>query len=121
TVTLQELTEIARSGRPAASDYLWDAAVAGVPTVGCRRVGGGLVGEPFDSNVPAGARLAASLNPDTLIFEGSGSCIPPVETDATVCIVAAHADLTGLANYPLLRTRLALVMGDRPTDDLPCR
>jgi cyclic 2,3-diphosphoglycerate synthetase len=120
-VGLGELSEIARSGRHAASDYLEDAAIAGVPTVGCRRVGGGLVGEPFDSNVPEGARLAASLGPDTLIFEGSGSCIPPLEADVTVCVVGRDADLSGLGIYPLLRSQLALVMGGQPDADLPCR
>jgi cyclic 2,3-diphosphoglycerate synthetase len=114
--SLAELRAIAANGRHAASDYLEDAVVAGVPTVGCRRVGGGFVGEPFESNVPEGARLAASLEPDALIFEGSGSCIPPLEADATVCIVGRGADLSGLAIYPLLRTDLALLMGD---DDLP--
>jgi cyclic 2,3-diphosphoglycerate synthetase len=120
-ISLAELSEIALGGSHAASDYLEDAAIAGVPTVGCRRVGGGLVGEPFESNVPEGARLAASLVPDTLIFEGSGSCIPPVEADVTVCVVGAGADLSGLGIYPLLRSRLALVMGDADAGELPCR
>ena len=35
------------------------AALAGVPTIGCRRAGGGLRGRPFVSNVVEGARLAA--------------------------------------------------------------
>jgi cyclic 2,3-diphosphoglycerate synthetase len=119
--TLADLRAIAMNGRHAASDYLEDAVLAGVPTVGCRRVGGGLVGEPFESNVPEGARLAASLDPDALIFEGSGSCIPPVETDATVCVVGRDADLNGLGIYPLLRSSLALLMGERDYGELPCR
>jgi cyclic 2,3-diphosphoglycerate synthetase len=119
--SLADLLAIATNGRHAASDYLEDAVIAGVPTVGCRRVGGGLVGEPFESNVPEGARLAASLAPDTLIFEGSGSCIPPLEADATVCIVGRDADLAGLGIYPLWRSRLALVMDDRPLYGFPCR
>ncbi|HEY7631651.1 MAG TPA: hypothetical protein VH817_13155 [Thermoleophilaceae bacterium] len=118
--SLADLRAIAADGRHAASDYLEDAVVAGVPTVGCRRVGGGFVGEPFESNVPEGARLAASLGPDALIFEGSGSCIPPLEADATVCIVGRDAELFDLGIYPLLRSRLALVMGDQPLDSLPC-
>jgi cyclic 2,3-diphosphoglycerate synthase len=120
-VGLAELSAIAANGRHAASDYLEDAAIAGVPTVGCRRIGGGLVGEPFDSNVAEGARLAASLEPDALIFEGSGSCIPPVKVDKTACVVGADADLSGLGIYPLLRSDLALVMGEQPPGDLPCR
>jgi cyclic 2,3-diphosphoglycerate synthetase len=119
--SLADLRAIAADGRHAASDYLEDAVIAGVPTVGCRRVGGGLVGEPFESNVPEGARLAASLGPDVLIFEGSGSCIPPLEADATVCIVGRDADLSGLGRYPLLRSRLALLMGDHDPAAIPCR
>jgi cyclic 2,3-diphosphoglycerate synthetase len=84
---LDDLLAIADAGGHAASDYLEDAVLAGVRTVGCRRVGGGLAGAPAESNVPAGAALAASLAPGAIIFEGSGACIPPVEVDRTVCIV----------------------------------
>jgi cyclic 2,3-diphosphoglycerate synthetase len=119
-ITLADLVAIARDGRHAASDYLEDAVLAGVPTVGCRRVGGGLAGEPFESNVADGARLAAQLDPDAIIFEGSGSCIPPVEVDRTVCVVGAGADLSGLGSYPLLRSDLALLMGEPPSEELPC-
>ena len=107
--SLDELRALATGGMHAASDYLEDAAIAGVPTVGCRRVGGGLLGEPFESNVPAGAALAASLDPDAILFEGSGACIPPVEVDRTLCIVGAAPQ--GLATYHLRRSQLALVMG----------
>ena len=87
--TLDELIAIAERGAHAASDFLEDAVIAGVRTVGCRRVGGGFAGEPFESNVPAGAALAASLDPGAIVFEGSGACIPPVEVDRTVCILGA--------------------------------
>jgi cyclic 2,3-diphosphoglycerate synthase len=117
---LAELLAIAAEGRHAASDYLEDAVLARVPTVGCRRVGGGLVGEPYESNVGDGARLAAAQNPEAILLEGSGSCIPPVEADVTVCVVGRGADVSGLGRYHLLRSRLALVMDDRPADDLPC-
>jgi len=103
-----ELLKLAAEGRHAASDYLEDAALAGVRTVGCRRVGGGLAGEPAESNVPAGAALAASLDPGALIFEGSGSALPPVEVDRTVCIAGPGA-LEALGAFRLLRADLALV------------
>jgi cyclic 2,3-diphosphoglycerate synthetase len=87
-LTVDDLVAIAEAGGHAASDYLEDAVLAGVRTVGCRRVGGGLAGAPAESNVPAGAELAAALpGAGALVFEGSGSCIPPVEVDRTVCIV----------------------------------
>ena len=57
--TLDELLALSRAGRHAASDHLETAALAGVPTIGCRRCGGGLAGAPFASNVLAGAQLAA--------------------------------------------------------------
>jgi cyclic 2,3-diphosphoglycerate synthetase len=82
--SVDDLLAIVQSGGHGASDYLEDAVLAGVRTVGCRRVGGGLAGEPAESNVLEGARLAASLDPGTILFEGSGACIPPVEVDRTV-------------------------------------
>jgi cyclic 2,3-diphosphoglycerate synthetase len=104
---LDDLLAIAENGGHAASDYLEDAVLAGVRTVGCRRVGGGLAGEPAESNVPAGAALAASLEPDTIVFEGSGACIPPVQVDRTVCVVGAGRP-EPFADYRLLRADLVL-------------
>jgi cyclic 2,3-diphosphoglycerate synthetase len=63
--------------------------------------------------VHAGAELAASLRPGAVIFEGSGSCIPPVEVDRTVCIVGAGADQP-FADYRLRRADLLLAAGDAP-------
>src|SRR5215207_4555517 len=100
--SLEELVAIAESGSHAASDFLEDAVVAGVRTVGCRRIGGGFAGAPFESNVPAGATLAASLDPGAIIFEGSGACVPPVEVDRTVCILGAGAP-EPFAEYRLAR------------------
>ncbi|MFL5828199.1 MAG: hypothetical protein ACJ76V_16895 [Thermoleophilaceae bacterium] len=109
--SLDDLLEIAARGEHAASDYLEDAAIARVPAVGCRRVGGGLAGEAFASNVLAGAELALSLDPGTLIFEGSGATIPPVQVDRTVCVVGERSEALGeLGPYRLLRAQLALVM-----------
>jgi cyclic 2,3-diphosphoglycerate synthetase len=105
---LDELLEIAAAGGHAASDYLEDAVLAGVRTVGCRRVGGGLAGAPWESNVPDGARLAAALpGAQALVFEGSGSCIPPVEVDRTVCVVGPGTS-EPLREYALLRADLLL-------------
>ena len=42
--TVDELVALSRAGRHAASDHLEIAALAGVPTIGCRRAGGGLAG-----------------------------------------------------------------------------
>jgi cyclic 2,3-diphosphoglycerate synthetase len=104
---IDELIGIVDEGGHAASDYLEDAVLAGVRTVGCRRVGGGLAGEPAESNVSAGAALAASLRPGVILFEGSGACIPPVEVDRTVCLVGAGPP-EPFADYRLLRADLVL-------------
>jgi cyclic 2,3-diphosphoglycerate synthetase len=115
--SLENLEALAAAGRHAASDYLEDAVLAGVPTVGCRRVGGSLAGVPFETNMVAGARLAATLDVDTLILEGSGACVPPVEADATVCIVGDPADALGaLGPYRLLRADLVLAMRGAPPE-----
>ena len=113
-IGVDELLELAARGRHAASDHFEGAALAGVRTVGCRRIGGGLAGAPHESNVAEGAALAASLGPGALIFEGSGSAIPPVEVDRTVCIAGPGA-LDGLGRYRLLRADLVLSAdGDVP-------
>jgi cyclic 2,3-diphosphoglycerate synthase len=119
--SLDELIAIAENGSHAASDYLEDAVIARVPTVGCRRVGGGFAGAPFASNVPEGAALAASLEPGAIVFEGSGACIPPVETDRTVCILGAGPS-EPFAEYRLARADLVLAAegaADAPPGAVP--
>jgi len=109
---LADLVAVVERGGHGASDYLEDAVLAGVRTVGCRRVGGGLTGAPWDSNVPAGAALAATLPAvGALIFEGSGSCIPPVEVDRTVCVIGP-GEPEPMADYALLRAQLLLAHED---------
>ena len=110
--SLEDLLAIAGSGGHAASDYLEDAVLAGVRTVGCRRVGGGLTGAPHESNVEAGARVAAGLGASAIILEGSGACIPPVAADATVCIVGG--ELAALDRYRVLRADACLLAADAP-------
>jgi cyclic 2,3-diphosphoglycerate synthetase len=95
----EALLELARGGSHAASDYLEDAALARVVTVGCRRCGGGLAGAPFTSNVSAGARAAAALTPDLVLFEGSGAALPPVATDARILVAGGAQDPELVAGY----------------------
>jgi cyclic 2,3-diphosphoglycerate synthetase len=116
--SLEDLEALAADGRHAASDYLEDAVIARVPAVGCRRVGGSLAGVAFETNMPEGARMAASLEGvDALILEGSGACVPPVEAGSTVCIVGDPADALGaLGPYRLLRADLVLAMREAPEE-----
>jgi cyclic 2,3-diphosphoglycerate synthetase len=118
--SLDELIALAESGSHAASDYLEDAVTAGVPAVGCRRVGGGFAGAPHDSNVIEGAALAVSLAPGAIVFEGSGACIPPVEVDRTVCILGA-GEPEPFAEYRLARADLVLAAegADAPPGAIP--
>jgi cyclic 2,3-diphosphoglycerate synthetase len=89
--TIEELVARSRAGQHAASDHLEIAALAGVPTIGCRRAGGGLGGGVLVSNVAEGARLAAARRPDVVVFDGSGAAIPPVATTSRI-LVAGRAD-----------------------------
>jgi cyclic 2,3-diphosphoglycerate synthase len=84
--TVEDLVARSRAGQHAASDYLELAVLTGVPAVGCRRAGGGVAGAPFVSNVVEGARLAASLDPDVVVFDGSGAAIPPIATTARILV-----------------------------------
>ena len=99
---------IVRDGGHGASDYLEDAVLAGVRTVGCRRVGGGPAGAP--RGVQRGGRRRSwrhRWSPGALLFEGSGACVPPVEVDRTVCVAGAGA-AEPFAEYRLLRADLVL-------------
>jgi cyclic 2,3-diphosphoglycerate synthetase len=111
--TVEGLVALSRAGRHAASDHLETAALTGVTTVGCRRCGGGLAGAPFSSNVEEGARMAAGLDPDLVIFDGSGAAGPPVATDRRILAVGATqgpALVAGYLNaYRILRADFVLV------------
>jgi cyclic 2,3-diphosphoglycerate synthetase len=113
--TLDSLLELSRAGRHAASDYLETAALAGVVTVGCRRCGGGFAGSPGESNVLAGAALAAERDPDLVIFDGSGASIPPIDTAARVLVTSSAQPrevVTGYLNaYRILVSDLVVVTG----------
>ena len=108
-IGVEELLAIADGGAHAASDYLEGAALAGVTTVGCRRVGGGPAGEPGDSNMVEATELAAGIASGALIVEGSGSCVPPIAADRTVCVVGSQS-VDGLDRYRVLRADLCLTL-----------
>jgi cyclic 2,3-diphosphoglycerate synthetase len=110
--TLDDLVALSRSGRHAASDHFEAAALAGVPAIGCWRAGGGLAGAPFSSNVLAGARLAAKLDPELLVFDGSGAALPPVEVDARILVAnGGHDARAGLNAYRVLVSDLVVDTG----------
>ena len=95
----EDLIALAQAGKHAASDYVEDALLGRVTTVGCRRCGGGLAGGVEISNVPEGVRLANDLPGDVLILEGSGSSIPPVRADSYALVIPASIDHEYLAGY----------------------
>jgi cyclic 2,3-diphosphoglycerate synthetase len=110
--TLDDLLALSRSGRHAASDHLEAAALAGVPAIGCRRAGGGLAGAPFESNVLEGAALAQELEPDLLVFDGSGAALPPVSAEARILVANGGHDVrAGLNAYRVLVSDLVVDTG----------
>ena len=109
---LDDLLALSRSGRHAASDHLEAAALAGVPAIGCRRAGGGLAGAPFLSNVLEGAHLSAQLEPELLVFDGSGAALPPVDADARILVTnGGHDPRAGLNAYRVLVSDLVVDTG----------
>jgi cyclic 2,3-diphosphoglycerate synthase len=104
--SVDALVELSRSGRHAASDHLEIAALSGVESIGCRRAGGGLAGAVAVSNVLDGARVAAGLGPDLVLFDGSGAALPPVAVGRRIVVVSATQDpgvATGYLNAYRLR------------------
>jgi cyclic 2,3-diphosphoglycerate synthetase len=116
------LLEALERGAHAASDYYETAALSRVTTVGCRRCGGGLAGEPFVSNVLEGAQIANTLDTGVTVFDGSGAALPPVEVERRVLVAGAHQEpeyVTGfLGTYRLLISDLLLLtMSEEPMAD----
>jgi cyclic 2,3-diphosphoglycerate synthetase len=97
--TVESLLELSRSGRHAASDHLETAIAAGVPTVGCRRCGGGLAGAVGISNVLEGVSLAATLEPELLLLDGSGAALPPVDAGRRILVASAAQPVDVAAGY----------------------
>ena len=124
--TVEALVALSRSGRHAASDHLETAALTGVATVGCRRCGGGLAGGVATSNVALGAAVAETLEPDVVVFDGSGAAIPPIDAHRTVVVVGGRQDpgvVAGYLNrYRLLLADLVVVtMAEPPSHAEPVR
>lgn len=115
------LGELSR-GLHAASDHYEDALVTGVTTVGSRRCGGGMAGQPYVTNCAEAARLAEGLGMDAVIMEGSGSSIPPVETRGAICVISAAQDprdsLEYLGPYRILISDgVVITMAEEPFAD----
>jgi cyclic 2,3-diphosphoglycerate synthetase len=118
-LTAEDLLAWSRQGKHAASDYFEDAALSGVVTVGCRRCGGGMAGEPFTSNVAEGVGLANGLEPGLIVLEGSGAAQPPVAADARLLIAGAHQAVDDVAGYLgayrlLISDAVVLTMAEEP-------
>lgn len=118
--TVEALVALSRSGRHAASDHLETAALAGVETVGCRRCGGGLSGAVATSNVLEGAAVAIGLEPELIVFDGSGAALPPIDVARRVLVVGAHQELhvaTGYLNAyrALLADLVVVTMAEQDT------
>jgi cyclic 2,3-diphosphoglycerate synthase len=99
SVDLSTLLDLVMKGRHAASDYLEDAVTTGVTTVGSRRVGGGMAGAPYASNVGEAARIAERAGADLVILEGSGSAVPTVSWDAGILVVPGSSPPEYLGGY----------------------
>lgn len=97
--SIDELLEMARDGRHAASDYLEDALLGEIVSVGARRCGGGLGGAVGYSNVAEAAEMALVRRPELVVFEGSGAALPPIATDRRVLVVSAGQDAELAAGY----------------------
>lgn len=120
--SVADLVALSRAGRHAASDHFELAALTGLPTIGCRRAGGGLAGKVFVSNVLAGARLAAERRPDLVVFDSSGTAVPPVAVDRRVLVVGARHDLDSyFGTYRRLVSDLVVSIGCEVPGAIPAR
>ena len=117
------LLRLNKNGYHASSDYIEDALLSRVTTIGCRRCGGGFAGKIFMTNLEEGMKIAEKLDSDLLIIEGSGASIPQVDTDITVCTIGAFQEWDSLIGYLgiyriIMADMIILTMCEEPLADL---
>ncbi len=98
-ITPEFLMEQSNKGVHAASDHWEDALMSRILTIGCRRCGGGMTGEVFQTNMIQGAEIANTVENKFIIFEGSGAAIPPIKTDSTILLIGANQPLVNIEHY----------------------
>lgn len=118
-ITPQFLLSLTEKGLHAGSDYIEDALMSRVTTIGCRRCGGGFGGTVFMSNVIEGAKMADSLNPDLIIMEGSGASVPDADTHEKICVIGANQTWEEITGYLgiyriLISSTIILTMCEKP-------
>ncbi|MCJ7472437.1 MAG: 2,3-diphosphoglycerate synthetase [Actinobacteria bacterium] len=117
------LLRLNKNGYHASSDYIEDALLSRVTTIGCRRCGGGFAGKIFMTNLEEGMKIAEKLDSDLLIIEGSGASIPQVDTDITICTIGAFQEWDSLIGYLgiyriIMSDMIILTMCEEPIADL---
>lgn len=115
------LLQVVEAGRHASSDHFEDALTSGVATVGSWRAGGGMAGGVAWGNYRDAVKAADALGPSVMIFEGSGSAIPPVAAGATLLAVDSRIEPHLLRGYlglyrVLLSDLVVLTMCEEPID-----
>jgi len=121
-IDAEYLLELSNKKMHASSDYIEDALMSRITTIGCRRCGGGFSGEIFMTNLKDGIRMAEKLDSEIVIIEGSGASIPGVDTDNTICVIGAFQEWDSLVGYlGIYRIMLAdiiiLTMCEKPLAD----
>ncbi|MBU0761583.1 MAG: 2,3-diphosphoglycerate synthetase [Candidatus Altiarchaeota archaeon] len=98
-ITPSYLVSESLHGKHASSDHYEDALTSRIRTIGCRRCGGGMMGQPYSSVVVEGCRLAESLENDYVVLEGSGASFAPVETDHFVTVAGCNQKTEHLLGF----------------------
>ncbi|MCC7559585.1 MAG: 2,3-diphosphoglycerate synthetase [Methanobacterium sp.] len=98
-ITPQYLMEQSNKGIHAASDHWEDALMSRILTIGCRRCGGGMVGQVFITNMKQGAQMANEVESEFVIMEGSGAAIPPIKTDQHIVLVGANQPMINIERF----------------------
>jgi cyclic 2,3-diphosphoglycerate synthetase len=98
-ITPQYLMEQSEKGVHAASDHWEDALMSRILTIGCRRCGGGMLGQVFITNMKQGALKANEVDSDFVIMEGSGAAIPPIKTNRHIVLIGANQPIINIEKF----------------------
>ena len=97
--SIDDLVALSRAGRHAASDHFEIAAIAAVPTVGCRRAGGGLAGAVGRFERPRRRRRRGWSTTRSRRVRRERAALPPIAAGTRILIVGAHQDPAVATGY----------------------
>ncbi|OQA16999.1 MAG: Cyclic 2,3-diphosphoglycerate synthetase [bacterium ADurb.Bin363] len=113
SLNTEDILELSKKEGPISSDNWQTALSTGFPVIECFRVGEAYrTGVAAFSNVWAGTEIAETLDPELIIYQGSGISRPPVKINGEIVIIGAdqNPDKFGkIERYSIIKADMIII------------